>query len=114
VAVVEHMANSPEYEDLLTSLRDARWRSLAAEREDPKNQVEPSLDNYAGVMALLIRLHDSAGPRAIGAALNQMDAGDAGRRVNRVRYYRFRDFEKALLEVVEGAEAKKQVQEIFR
>jgi hypothetical protein len=114
VAVVEHMAGAPKYESLLTGLRDARWRSLAAERKDPNNQVEPSPNSYAGVMALLIGLHDSAGPRAIGAALNQMDAEGAGRRVNRVRYYRFPDFEKALLDVVADPEQKKAARALFR
>jgi hypothetical protein len=64
-------------------------------------------------MALLIRLHDTAGPNAIGAAVNLMDEKDAGHRINRVRYYSFDDFAKALAAVIDDAETRKAIHPLF-
>jgi len=86
-------------------MRDARWKSLALERALLANQVAPSLKDQPGVMALLITLHDSAGTKAIGAALNRLDAQNKEKRVNQVRYYTFSDFEKALIETAPAQRA---------
>ena len=64
-------------------------------------------------MALLIGLHDAAGPAAIGAALNRMDETDAGHRINHVRYYSFDDLEDALDRVIEDREKRKAVADVF-
>jgi hypothetical protein len=50
-------------------------------------------------MGLLLALHDSVGPKAIGAALNRLAEQKKNTRINHVRYYRFTDFRKALEEV---------------
>ena len=96
IAIVDHMANSPKYKDILHNRRDAKWRSLAVERKSPAAKAIPSFKDRAGVLSLLIELHDVAGPKAIGEALNLMDEKNAGHRINHVRYYSFDDFKKAL------------------
>ena len=99
VAVVEHLSETAKDKPWMASLRDARWRSLKAERALPANQVPPSLASYEGVMALLIALHDSAGPKSIGLAINQLDTQNKARRINHVRYYAFADLQRALVAV---------------
>ena len=113
VAIVEHMAGAEKYRDITTNLRDVRWRSLKAERAREENQVDPSTRDKAGVMAFLLELHEVAGPRAIGAALNHMDENDAGHRINHVRYYSFADLEKALAAVVEDRDKRKEISAVF-
>jgi hypothetical protein len=99
VVIVEHLAKTGKDQPALQAMRDARWRSLTLERALPANQVAPSLKDQPGVMALLIALHDAAGPKNIGAALNRLDAQNKEKRVNQVRYYSMADFEKALIDV---------------
>jgi hypothetical protein len=96
VAIVEHLANKLKGGPLLQSISDVRWRSLENERKLPANQVPASMQSAPGVMRLLLDLNDSAGPRAIGDAINFLDRENKSRRVNRVRYYRFADFRRAL------------------
>ena len=96
VLLVEHLSESAKAQPWMAKLRDARWRSLKLERALPANQVAPSTESYAGVMAMFIELHDRIGPKAIGSALNQLDAQNKCRRVNHVRYYNFGDFQRAL------------------
>ena len=105
VVIVEHLTQQAKDKPALENLRDARWRSLTLERAVAANQGPPALKDQAGVMALLIALHDAAGPKAIGTALNRLDEQNKEKRVNQVRYYRFADFEKALLEVVPAQRA---------
>jgi hypothetical protein len=105
VVIVEHLAQKTKENPALQPLRDVRWRSLTLERALPENQVTPSLKDQPGVMALLIALHDSAGPKAMGGALNRLDAQNKEKRVNHVRYYNFADFEKALLEAIPAQRA---------
>jgi hypothetical protein len=103
VVIVDHLTEKAADKPWMQGLRDARWRSLKLERALPDNQVEPSLGaKPGGVMALLIALHDSVGPKAIGAAMNQLDAQNKNRRVNHVRYYSFADFRRALEAVEPG------------
>ena len=66
VVIVEHLAKSASDKPFMKSLGDVRWRSLTLERQLPENKIEPSVAGKPGVMALLIRLHDEAGPKAIG------------------------------------------------
>ena len=113
VVIVEHMAKDAKYEQVLTSLRDVRWRSLTVERDKAENRVEPGTGDRAAVMALLIKLHEVAGPAAIGGALNHMDERDAGHRINRVRYYSFGDLEKALGAIIDDRDVRKAVAEVF-
>ncbi|MEM7603359.1 MAG: hypothetical protein AAF357_18350, partial [Verrucomicrobiota bacterium] len=113
VVIVEHMAKQETYREVMSGLRDVRWRSLSVERAKSENQVEPSADHKPAVMALLIQLHDLVGPARIGEALNHMDQEEMGHRINRVRYYGFRDFEKALLATVEDRDVRKQLGALF-
>ncbi len=113
VVIVEHMAKSATYKDLLANRRDVRWRSLTMEREKPENAIAPSDKSKPGVMSLFIRLHDLAGPKMIGDAMNRMDAEDTGHRINHVRYYSFSDFEKALIEVCEDREQDDAIRSLF-
>lgn len=107
VAIVEHLSNKLKDAPLMQPLKDVRWRSLEIERKLPANQVPPSLQSAPGVMKLLLDLHDSAGPRAIGDAINFLDREGKSRRVNRVRYYRFADFRRAMAATMKDETKKK-------
>ena len=72
VVIVESLARSKKKYPFLKKLKDGQRRSLKVERKNKKD-VRPSLENRAGVLALLIRLHDVVGPRALGKALNLME-----------------------------------------
>jgi hypothetical protein len=113
VAIVEHLAAKNEDIAFLKESRDLRWRSLKVEREMPENKVPPSLKDGPGVMALLIALHDRVGSKAIGDALNELDAKGTGRRVNHVRYYSFVDLRKALLATLTDEAKRKTVTELL-
>lgn len=114
VTIVEHLAAKNPAPKWMAKLRDVQWRALAKEREAAKKE-KPALDSDKGVMATWIALHDRVGPKAIGDAINQLDAHGEGRRVNRVRYYTFALLEKALLATVaKDAAKRKAVQELFR
>ena len=113
VVIVEHMANEAKYKEILSGRGDVRWRSLSLERKKTENTAPPSTDDKAGVMALLIQLHDTAGPTGIGAALNLMDEKAYGHRINRVRYYSFADLKKALKVVVRDREKRAKVTSVF-
>ena len=112
VAIVEHMAKNEKYREVLANLRDVRWRSLSLERKKAKDR-EPSTKNREGVMSLLLRLHDTVGAEAIGAALNLMDEENKGHRINHVRYYGFDDFERALKKNAKDSETNRSIEEIF-
>lgn len=113
VVIVEHMATSPQYKKLLADRRDVRWRSLSMERKKPENAIDPSGESKPGVMVLLIKLHDLAGPKMIGDAMNRMDEEDTGHRINHVRYYSFSDLKKALGEVCDDRERRETIREVF-
>ena len=106
VTIVEHLAQSAKGKLFMEPLRDLRWRSLTLERALPANQISPSTKDAAGVMSLLIALHDAVGPRTIGAALNRLEEQKKLRRVNHVRYYSFADFRKALEELAPDKRAE--------
>jgi hypothetical protein len=112
VTVVEHLARDPKRAKALEGLTDVRWRSLEKERESVKS-VEPSLASRESVLALLIALHDDVGPRAIGDAIDRLDAEDDRLRINRVRYYTFGELKSALLETLEAPAAKRRVSELL-
>jgi len=106
VAIVEHLSEKAKDGPLLESLRDVRWRSLSAEKRrlDAKT---PSLADRDGVLALFIALHDRVGPKAIGQAINLLDREDRRLRINRVRYYSFKELKTALLKILQSPESKK-------
>lgn len=112
VAIVEHMAQDPARAKLLEGLRDVKWRSLAKEREAAAS-VAPSLESREGVLSLLIALHDAVGPKALGAALNALDAKGKSLRINRVRYYGFDELHGQLLDDAGEAAAKKRLRELW-
>jgi hypothetical protein len=108
VTIVEHLAGQAKHSNLLAELRDVRWRSLAKEREAAQSE-KPSLATRETVMALWIALHDAVGPKAIGDALNALDAEDKRLRVNRVRYYTFAELKRALLAGAKSDAVRKQI-----
>jgi hypothetical protein len=65
------------------------------------------------VLAVLIALHDEVGSRAIGEAINALDAKDQRLRINRVRYYTFAELKQALLDVVKDDAARKQIKALL-
>jgi hypothetical protein len=113
VTIVEHLAEQLKDSPLLEGINDVRWRSLSAERKLPANAGPPSTQSGPGVMALFIALHDQAGPRAIGDAINFLDHEGKSRRVNRVRYYTFADLSRALAATVKDSAKKKAVLDLF-
>ncbi|MDD4870817.1 MAG: hypothetical protein PHR77_09680 [Kiritimatiellae bacterium] len=99
VTIVEHLTESAKNQPWMARLRDAHWRALSLERAVPANQVPSSLASHGGVMAMLIALHDTVGPKMIGTALNRLDARNKNRRINLVRFYSFANFERELVAV---------------
>jgi hypothetical protein len=113
VTIVEHLAQQKPAPPWLKDLRDANWRTLEKERTEAK-KTKPGLDNDKAMMATWVALHDSVGPRAIGAAINALDAKDERQRINRVRYYTFADLKKALLaDVAKDKDKRKAVEELL-
>jgi hypothetical protein len=112
VAIVEALSKNSKHARLLEDLRDVQWRSLSKEREAAKS-VKPWLDSREGVLAVLIALHDEVGSRAIGEAINALDAKDQRLRINRVRYYTFAELKQALLDVVKDDAARKQIKALL-
>jgi hypothetical protein len=114
VVIVEEMASAKKAPKWMKDLRDVRWRSLEKDREKiEKDGTEPSKDSRDGVMALLIALHDSVGPAAIGAAINHVDAKDERLRINHVRYYSFDELRDGLLAIAKGTKAKKKIKRLL-
>jgi hypothetical protein len=113
VVITEHMAAKMKGQPLTQTIADERWRSLTNERKAPANQVPPSFQNTASVMALFIALHDVIGPHGFGDALNWLEREGKARRVNRVRYYSFADLRRALGATVADPAKKKSAVEIL-
>ena len=115
VVVVEHLSGEKKRAPALAELKDVRWRSLGLERERiEKAKTQPSVADREGVLALFVRLHDVVGPKSIGGAIEAMNAAGKGTRVNRVRYYRFKDFEDALLATEAGKKQRQEIGQLFR
>lgn len=112
VAAVEALSDDKRHSKLLSELRDVRWRSLAKEREAAAGR-KCGWKNYDSTLTLWIALHDAVGPRAIGAALNAIDAADQTLRVGRVRYYSRERFEKALLAQARDERQRGVLRELF-
>ena len=64
-------------------------------------------------MALWIALHDQIGAKALGAALNALDAKGDNLRINAVRYYDFAHLKKALLAGAKDERAKKAIERLL-
>jgi hypothetical protein len=112
VTIVEHLANDAKSKKLLDDLNDVKWRSLEKERDGAK-KTKPSLAENVGVMALVIALHDTVGPKTIGAAINALDAQDKRLRVNKVRYYTFTELRDALVKLAANDKQKKAIRELL-
>jgi len=112
VVICEALSADKKKPRELKAAKDARRRSLEIERKEHE-KVAASLEDRDGVMALLVRLHDGVGPKAIGRALNLMDEKQMGHRINHVRYYGFKDLRSALLEVVKGKKARRKVERLL-
>jgi len=104
--IVEHLSKK----DLpaLKNMADVRWRSLAKEKER-LGEAKPGLESRDGVMALLIALHESVGPKALGDAMNLLDRQNKRLRIKHVRYYTFRELREGLVAVVKEKKAKEAV-----
>jgi hypothetical protein len=112
VTIVEHLAETAKDKPCLQGLADVRWRSLRKERERLQEQ-KLALASDDGVLALLIALHDQVGPKAIGDAINHLDALDRRLRVKRVRYYTFKEIEEALIAGRKDPKDKAAVARVF-
>jgi hypothetical protein len=112
VAVVEHLAEKAKDKPFMKPLADVRWRSLSAEKKRLESH-EPALASRDGVLALLIALHDAAGPKAFGDAINFLDSKDKRRRINKVRYYTFKELREGLMATLKDANAKKAAGELL-
>jgi len=114
VTIVEHLTKTKGADPALKELKDARWRSLEAERKElAQKKVSPGPQDADTVLARFVALHDAVGPLAIGEALDALDRAGKHQRVNRVRYYAMRDFEAALLATKAGKAKKKAVEAAF-
>ncbi len=114
VVLVEHLAKTQPDAPALKDVHDVRWRSLEFERKQlAAKKVVPGGKHVDAVMARFVELHDTVGPKAIGEALNALDAKHKHLLVNRVRYYSMRDFEQALIATKAGKRAKKKVEAAF-
>jgi hypothetical protein len=100
VAVVDHLARHQQPCAFLAASRDRNWRSLELERKRVGAKTA-TLDDADGVLALFVALHDRIGPRQLGAAIDLLDHRDQRARIQRVRYYTFRELRAALLELVQ-------------
>jgi hypothetical protein len=111
--IVEHLA-AKKNEPALENLKDARWRTLAIERKKLQDKkVEPGTKDWDTVFALFVALHDTVGPKAIGEAINALDAKDDRLRINHVRYYGLDAFGKALLATSAGKKKAKDLRAIL-
>ncbi|MHC4952960.1 MAG: carbon-nitrogen hydrolase family protein [Planctomycetota bacterium] len=111
VAIVEALSKSSR--PYMKRLKDVRWRSLAKEKERLR-KTAPSTADRDGVLALFIALHDTVGPKAIGAALNYLDEEDRRRRINRVRYYTFEDLRRGFRKTLKGKKDRSRVDKLLR
>jgi hypothetical protein len=112
VTIVEHLSETAKDKPFLKELRDVQWRSLKIEREKAGKE-KPSFKDDKGTLAFLIQLHDKVGPKAIGAAINHLDAQDKRLRINRVRYYTFAQLKEGLLATAKDAKARKEIEGLF-
>lgn len=114
VVIVEHLAKAKKDSPALDGLRDSRWRTLDFERKRLEAaKTKPGGKDVDGVLARLLALHDAVGPAAIGEALDALDTSKKHELVNRVRYYRMADFQKALLATKAGKAKKKAIDAAF-
>jgi hypothetical protein len=112
-AIVEELSTRKPAPEWMEGLKDfPRWKGLETLRRKTK-EVQMHLGNPSGVLKMLVSLHDTVGPRAIGDAINLLDRKDERLRVNRVRYYTFAEIRAALLEVVKDAEKRKSVEALL-
>ncbi len=111
--VCQRVSEQHAGEELFEPLRDARWRNQGALEEECAG-AQPGRDTREGVTALFLALHEELGPRALGDALNHLDALDQRMRRNGVRYYTLRELEQGLLATQKDKARRKRVEELFR
>jgi hypothetical protein len=112
LVILEKVMEAGKEKPSIARIRDKQWTSLAKLRDEEKG-IDPSLENKKGVLALLLALHDTVGPKAIGAAINYLDAQGKSFRVQHVRYYTFKEFRTALLAVLKKPEERGAVEKAF-
>jgi hypothetical protein len=113
LAIVEHMSKKADPK-LMRDLRDVKWRSLEIDRQKlVEAKAQPGRDGDDAVLALFIAIHDLVGTRAVGEAINALDAEDKRLRVNHVRYYGLDAFAKALLATDAGKKKAKELKALF-
>lgn len=104
--VVLDRLSARKNEPALRGLRDGQWYSLEKTRKRLSDAgAKAGRKAYDDVLQLFVELNDLVGPRAMGEAINALDAEDKRLRINRVRYYDLDAFVKAL--IVTGAGKKK-------
>lgn len=114
IVLVEHLLQTKQGAAPLRQVRDLRWRSLEFERKQlAAKQVKPGPQDADTVLARLLALHDAVGPRTLGDALTALDRAGEHQRVNRVRYYSMRDFQRALLATKAGRTKKREIDAAF-
>lgn len=114
VAVVEHLSKTRGMDPALRGVRDVKWRSLTSEREElAEKKTPPGMHDRASALALFVELHALLGPKVIGEALNALDAADTNLRINRVRYYDFAEFQRALGATKTGKKNKQKLDARF-
>jgi hypothetical protein len=110
LVIVERLSESAKDRPFMKDLKDVQdpRHSLAAEMKR-LGDLQPSLADYEPVLALFFALHEKVGPRAIGDAINYLDLKDKRLRVNRVRYYTFKELKEGFLATLKSSEARKSV-----
>ncbi len=112
VVVCEYVAEKHKKSRFMKGIRDERWRSYEAFEKEFED-VPPNTTSREGISALFRALHEEVGPKAIGDAINYLDEKDVRRRINKVRYYTFRELEDGLLETLKKKKRKKLVKNLF-
>lgn len=114
LALVDHLAREHASEPALKDAHDVRWRSLELERKTlAESKTKAGVKDKDAVLALFAALHELVGPKTIGEALAALDAANECQRVNRVRYFRFEAFERALLATKAGKRERKAIELLF-
>ncbi len=112
--VVLDQLGTRKNEPALHDLRDGQWYSLEKTRKRlGDGGAKAGRESYDDVLELLVELHDLVGPRAIGEAINALDAEDKRLRINHVRYYSLEAFGKVLQATSAGKKKARELRKLF-
>lgn len=99
-------------DDLLALEKGSELAAALAQTAEASLDLS-KLDDFEKIRLRLEKL-DPAAAKTIGEAIEAMSAAEKGIRINRVRYYRFKDFEEALIATEKGEMKRKDVEKLFR